>query len=113
MSLGVQEKEKPAKRKKVDSDVEMEDVAELETASSQPQPIDSDDSGTEETPMSSQGSAASSNRLKEMRQPPASSSSLKGGFVEDEEDTEDDQPVVSTARRRVRADFIVDSDDDE
>jgi replication fork protection complex subunit Tof1/Swi1 len=116
MSLGVQEKEKPAKRKKVDSDVEMEDFAELETASSQPQPIDSDDFGTEETPMSSQGSAASSNRLKEMRQPPASSSSLKGGFVEDEEDAEDaedDEPVVSTVRRRVRAGFIVDSDDDD
>jgi replication fork protection complex subunit Tof1/Swi1 len=113
MSLGVQEKEKSAKRKKEDSDVEMEDVAEPETASSQPQPIDSDDSGTEETPMSSQGSAASSNRLKEMRQPPASSSSLKGGFVEDEEDAEEDEPVVSTARRRIRAGFIVDSDDDE
>lgn len=113
MSQGVQMKEKAAKRKKADSDVDMENVNRLETASSQPYPIGSEESGTEDTPLSSQKSA-SSNHLKEIRQPPATGPSLKGDSIEDEDGAdEENEPVVSTARRRVRAGFIVDSDDDE
>jgi replication fork protection complex subunit Tof1/Swi1 len=113
MSLGASENPEPTRKRRVDSDVDMEDApAELETASSQPQQLDSDDSGIEETPLSSQGSIPAPRQLKKIDQPTATVPATKGGFVDNDFD-EDDEPIVSTARRRVHGGFIVDSDDDD
>lgn len=113
MSLGASENPKPTRKRKADSDVDMEDApAELETASSQPQQLDSDDSGTEETPLSSQASVASPRQPKAIGQRTATAPATKGGFVDNDSD-EDDEPIVSTARRRVHGGFVVDSDDDD
>ena len=65
----------------------------------------------EETPVSSQSEGAPNGALKEMVQARAETVVRKGGFEVDDDD-EDEQPL-STARRRVRAGFIIDSDDDE
>lgn len=112
MSLGMSEKEQLTKNTKVNSDIDMDEGAEPETASSQPLHMDFEDSGTEDTPLSSQESTSSPSQLKQIRQAPAPGPTTKGGFVDDESEDEP-EPVVSTARRRVRAGFIVDSDDDE
>jgi replication fork protection complex subunit Tof1/Swi1 len=111
MSLGTEGPK--AKKSKVVIDVDMDEApVELETASSQPQQLDSEESGTEETPLSSQESNTSPRQLKEISQSAVAAPTTKVGFVDNNSD-EDDEPVVSTARRRVHGGFIVDSDDDE
>ena len=112
MSLGISEKVNITKKSKIDSDIDMDEApAEPDSTSSQPQHVDTDDSDTEETPLSSQDSTTSPDQMKQTAQP-STGPTTKGGFVDNDSD-ENDAAVVSTARRRVRGGFIVDSDDDE
>ena len=109
------------RRKQSDSDEDemtSEDdvgMSDAETASS-PQKADTSEEVMEDTPLSSQShdSAMASGEdkagLREMRQPPAGTTVVSK--VSEESDEEDVGPRTSTARRRYRAGFIVDSDDE-
>ena len=94
------------------------DMLDQQTSSSQPHDASDDGVGEEETPLSSQDQGSdsglsSAKALKELRQPRAQEPQFLdkvGGVVEDE-DVE--RAATSAPRRRVRAGFIIDSDDDD
>ena len=133
MALGVEQQQKELaknKKKKVTMAEEMlgdgyedEDLMvvdeneEPETGSSQTarkdDTDDEDGAGEEETPLSSQSEEQPA--FKELPQPRAAVADAMEKIVErmelDDDDGEDEP--VSTARRRVRGGFIIDSDDDE
>ncbi len=121
-----------AKQKKVapqardeesDEDLLMADVDDqLETASSQPRRDTDTDDETEDTPMSSQSALPDTELLKkstilpDIEQPRAvANSSIKGTQAEMALSDEDEDEVAPAPKRRqrIRAGFIVDSDDDE
>ena len=134
LGIGATEKaEKHEKRKKrkeraeseeedlaVDSDGDMSEAGKAGSVTSQQQD-GTEDEIMEDTPLSSQSQGAASESvgenhpLKELRQPPVRSSlasKVRTDPAEDEDGDEGDTPVAST-RRRYRAGFIIDSDDDE
>ena len=76
--------------------------------------VSDEEAEDEETPLSSQSEGAVDGALKEMAQTRSTAPAVrKGGFEVDDDNEDDDEQPLSTARRRVRAGFIVDSDDDE
>ena len=123
-SASMSKQKKPAPQimaEEGDDDLLLADAGdEHDTASSQPRRESDSEEEDGDTPMSSQSTTADTNKtkgekvLREINQPRAFFNPVTKVTQPDVELSDEDQDVLPTARRpRIRAGFIVDSDDDE